>query len=354
MKIMFVIGTLSNGGAERVISVLAKEFSENGNEVSIVTLYDQKNTYLKEKNIRLFSIDHKRKNRLWRAIENIGGLRTLIQRKKPEIVISFVWQINIYSIFASMFTKTKLIISERNDPLQDPKKKYLRKVRDFMYFFSEGYVFQTENAKNYFSKKIKDKGIIIPNPIKTDLPYWNSKNNNKTIITACRLMKQKNLPMLIDAFEKISVDYPDYILKIFGEGELRQELTSYISEKGLSSKVLLPGFSENIHQEMEKSSLFAISSDYEGISNAMLEALAIGIPVVSTDTPTGGGRMFIKNGKNGFLVEVGNVDEFAIAIRNIISNENFAVHFPSESHKIRKQLSPKTIADQWLEYSLHL
>lgn len=351
MKVMFVIGILSNGGAERVISVVAEELSKKGYEVSIVTLYDRTNTYVKEEKVRLLSVEHKYRNRIIRAFENINGLRRLMKKEKPDIVISFVWQINVYSIIASIFTKTKLIISERNDPIHDPKSKYLRKIRDFMYQFSNGHVFQTENAKNYFSTKIRKNGTVIPNPIKEDLPFWDKDNNSKVIITACRLSKQKNLPMLIDAFEKVLVNYPEYILKIFGEGELRQDLISYIESKGLSDKIFLPGFSENIYDEMANSELFVISSDYEGISNSMLEALAIGIPVISTDTPTGGGKMFITNDENGILVDVGNVNQLAVAINKVISDKSFAVHLSSQSRLIRKELSPSNIAEKWIEYS---
>lgn len=277
-------------------------------------------------------------------------LMQIIKKESPEVVVSFVWQVNVYSIIACMFNrKLKLIISERNDPYKDPNNKFLRIIRDAIYHFSDGYVFQTEDAKNYFSKIIQDKGIVISNPIKENLPFWKN-NNSKVIISACRLAHQKNLPMLIDAFEKVLLDYPDYTLKIFGEGPWRNELENYIKEKGLTGKVLLPGFSEDIHHEIANSEIFVISSNYEGISNSMLEALAIGIPVISTNSPIGGAKMYIKNYINGILVEVGNVKQLANEIKKLISNNEMAVRMSRESIKIRQNLSAGKIAEQWINY----
>lgn len=308
-----------------------------------------KNTYIDNKKIEILSVNHKHTNRVLRAMDIVSGIHSFINQEKPHIVISFLWQVNVYTILGKMFTRTKLIISERNDPYQDPSSKILRKIRDCLYNFSDGYVFQTEDARKYFCNKISEKGRVIANPIKENLPYWN-ENSSKIIITACRITRQKNLFMLIDAVENIIKDYPDYRLKIFGFGDLEKEVSNYISSKGLEKYISLPGFSENIHSEMVNSEIFIISSDYEGISNSMLEALAIGIPVISTDSPIGGARMFINSGKNGLLVEVGDVEQLTNAIIFIINNKEKANEMSKESRKIRTLLSPKKVASQWIEY----
>lgn len=349
-KILFVIGTLSNGGAERVVSVLAEEFVQKGYDISIITVYDNKNDYVNNKSIKLISIQHRFKNRISRALEVIIGLRKIIKREGQEIVISFVWQENVYAILSNLFIKNNLIVSERNDPYHDPKNKCLAKARDFLYRFCDGVVFQTEDAKMYFATCIQKKSVTIPNPIKADLPFWNEKGCHKTIITACRLMEQKNLPLLFDAFKNVLIEFPDYILKVFGEGELREELSERINEMGLSNKIQLLGFSNNIHDEMASSSLFVISSDYEGISNSMLEALAIGVPVVSTDSPIGGARMFIESGKNGILTEVGSCNDLTMAIKHILSDKDYAARISYEARKIREELLPWKIAEKWLKY----
>lgn len=347
---MFVIGVLSNGGAERVISVLAKELSDKGYEVSIVTIYGDKNDYMHDQRVRIYPISHKFRNRFVRSLEIIREIRKFIKKQNIDVVISFVAIVNIYTILSCVLSKTKLIVSERNDPYQNPENKYIRRLRDFLYRFSDGFVFQTDDAKKYFPLSIQEKGVVIPNPIISDLPYWNENNENKTIITACRLTRQKNLPMLIQAFSKFKVNFPEYKLKIFGVGELRDELLSLIEQLGLKDEVLLPGFSNNIHSEMANSSLFVISSNYEGISNAMLEALAIGVPVISTDSPIGGAKMFIKSGENGMLIRVGDTDGLVKAMNKVISDKEFAIRLSYKAREIRNKLSQEKIANKWIEY----
>lgn len=349
-RVVFVIGVLSDGGAERVISVLAKQFVSMGYKVDIATIYGDRNDYIEDSSIGIKPIIHETKNKLFRAIEIIFKLRKFIKRKNPDLVISFVAIVNLYTILSCFFLKVRLIVSERNDPYQNPESKPLRKLRNLLYRFCDGYVFQTDDAKRYFSNNIQKKGTVIPNPITSELPYWDRSNTEKVIISACRLVKQKNLPMMIHAFERLKKEFPEYKLKIYGIGELREELLSLINEIGLTDDISLPGFSINIHKEMVKSELFVLSSNYEGISNSMLEALAIGVPVVTTDSPTGGARMFIQSGENGILTDVGDTNQLFKAMKQIISDKQFASNLSKEATKVRNELSSEIIAKKWNEY----
>ena len=347
---MFVIGVLSNGGAERVISVLAKELCDMGYEVDIVTIYGDKNDYIDDERIHIHPLSHSFKNKALRSMEIIQKVRKLIKKREVEIVISFAAKINLYAILACFFLKTKLIVSERNDPYQNPENWFVRKLRDVLYRFSDGFVFQTKDAMEYFPVQIQKNGVIISNPIKSDLPHWDKNSSEKTIITACRLDKQKNLPMLIKAFATFQEEYPDYKLKIFGAGPLREKLLNQIDELKLKDKISLPGFSHSIHNEMVKSDLFIITSNYEGISNSMLEALAIGVPVISTDSPIGGAKMFIKNNENGLLIKVKDIDKLVIAMKNVLTDKNFAIRLSNEAVKIRTELSSERIAQEWIMF----
>jgi glycosyltransferase involved in cell wall biosynthesis len=281
-------------------------------------------------------------------------LHKTIRKINPDVIISFDAPINIYTIISRAFLKNKLIVSERNDPYKYPGNKFVRKLRDILYHFADGFVFQTHDAKKYFPTSIQQKGTIIHNPISKKLPYWNENNTEKTIITACRLVHQKNLPMLIDAFSIFLETYPEYKLKIFGEGELRDELQTLVNKKGLTKKVLMPGFSKNIHAEMANSNLFIISSNYEGVSNSMLEALAIGVPVISTDAPIGGAKMFINDGVNGILIKVGDVEGLSNAMLRLISDKCLSISLSYEARKIRNELIPEKIVKHWINYSMRI
>ncbi|RDZ14688.1 glycosyltransferase [Priestia megaterium] len=349
-KIMFVIGVLSNGGAERVISTLSKEMSNQGYEVSIVTIFGDNNNYVDDKRIKLYPIKQSYRNKVLRGLTIVRKTRRLIKKKNPDMIVSFDATINIYTILSCMGIKNKLVVSERNDPYQNPTNKQVRKARDILYRFCNGFVFQTEDAKKYFMPDVQEKGTIIPNPIMPDLPYWEEGSHDKTIITASRLTGQKNLPMLIDAYINVSRRFPDYKLKIFGVGELREKLIDRVRELNLQDRVFFPGFSKDIHNEIKKSHLFVISSNYEGISNSMLEALAIGIPVISTDSPIGGAKMFIKDKENGILTRVGDTNQLSEAMIQILSNPKFAIKLSTEARKVREELHPTTISNRWIAY----
>lgn len=348
-KIVFVTTMLSSGGSERVISLLAKKLIKHNYDVSIILLYSDKNDYIKEREIKVIPLNMRNSTKVGKVFNRLSQLRKVISQLNPDLVISFDSIVNLYTILSTVKMSIPLLISERNDPNQYPEIYLMRKFRDYLYKYVNKIVFQTEDAMNYFTKDVRIKGTVIPNPIKEGLPYWKDFKQESKIITASRLHTQKNLPMLINAFAEIEVKYPEYKLIIFGVGELKNELELLVTKKKLSNKVSFPGFSNNIHEEMATASMFVISSNYEGISNSMLEALAIGVPVISTDSPIGGAKMFINNNKNGVLVDVGATSQLVNAIEKIISNEEFAQEISGNATEVRDSLTEDLIIKKWID-----
>lgn len=351
-EIIFIIGYLSNGGAERVVSVLANDFVEKGFNVSILTILGDNKQYELDSRINYIPLVSKYNNKIMRVLERIAFIRKNIKSVNECYVISFLAQINIYSIVSNIFNKSKLIVSERNDPYQDPTNKIHRKIRDFLYNFADGFVFQTEDAKNYFSKRIQSKSTIIPNPLKENLPEPFIGVREKKIVTAVRLEYQKNVKMLINSYYKIQKEYPEYILEIYGKGPLKEKLVSQCKELGIVDKVNFCGYSENLHNDILKAKIFVLPSNYEGISNSMIEALALGIPVVSTDHPIGGARMFIKPEFNGLLVNVNDCEATYRAIKRIIESDSLEEKFSKNAINIREDLNANKIANDWQKFMM--
>jgi glycosyltransferase involved in cell wall biosynthesis len=260
--------------------------------------------------------------------------------------------VNIYTLYATKGMDIPVIVSERNDPNNDPEKKWIRKLRDRVYRKADGFVFQTKDAKEYFDGKLPadSSSVIIPNPITSGLPYRNYKGGQKRLITASRLNAQKNLPMMIKAVGALREKGYDVILDIFGDGPDREVLEKYIGELNLSDTVLLRGFSKEVHKEMASSYAFLLSSDYEGISNSMLEALAIGLPVVVTDCPIGGARQFVRSGENGLLVPVRDTSAFTEAIEKVVSDEEYAALIGESAKDVRNVLQIDKITDLWIDF----
>ncbi len=353
MKIAFITRSLTGGGAERVVSVLANSFVKEStvDQVFVISLIEDKVTYPIDDRIIYLANKSPESNKVRRVIQRYRFLRSTIRKIDPDVIISFCTQINIYSILAMHGMKGKLIISERNDPNNDPEQSYVRKLRDLIYGRSHASaVFQTPDAAEYFRNIIRGSSVIIMNPIKEGLPGRYIGTREHRIVSVARLTHVKNHQMLIKAFATISNKYPDYILEIYGEGPEKEPLTTLIRELGIEEKVFLRGFCADVHEKIVKASCFVLPSNYEGISNSMIEALGLGLPTICTDCPIGGARMTISNGVNGILIPVGDQHALEDSLVSILSDKIFAEKLSNEAVKINDRLSSELISNQWKEF----
>lgn len=348
-RIMFVCNRLGGGGAERVITILANYLAYKKYEVEILSFLDYHDTYDIHNEIKNKVIYCKSKNSLLKKIERIVRLRKIIKNNKDAIIISFEYFVNMQTIVATLGLKNKVIISERNDPSQQGNRFIIDKMRGFLYRFANILVCQTEDAKNYFSKRVQRKSTIILNPIMPNLPERFTGIRKKEIVTFCRIEAQKNLKMMIDAFVLLNEDYPEYTLSIYGEGSKKQELIKYVNSIGYSEKVKFYGFTDDIHNKITDKAMFVSSSDYEGLSNSMIEALGVGLPCVVTDCPCGGARMVIKNNENGLLVPVGDINSLYEGMKRIIEDKQFAELLSKNAELIKYELSVEKICGKWIE-----
>lgn len=176
--------------------------------------------------------------------------------------------------------------------------------------------------------------------------YYDGIRKN-TIVSVGRLEEQKNQLMLIRAFSKITKEFSTYNLKIYGEGTLKDQLQREIDKLNLNEKVELCGVSNNIKEDIKDVSLFIMTSNYEGMPNALMEAMALGLPVISTDCPCGGPKFLIENETNGILIPVGDENTLVIKIKMLLSNKEFAMKIGKNARKIGKSLSPNIINKKW-------
>lgn len=350
MKILFVIGSLAGGGAERVVSEISGAMAEQNDEISILTIASSKIGYNISPRVKVIDCSRRTSAIGINFIKRVSKIRNLIKANKPDMVISFTVAVNIYSILSCIGLKTKLILAERNDPRFDPENKVTRMLRSVLYPLANNYVFQTNGEKEFFSKKIQKRSTVIPNPVNPNLPEPHKGEREKKFVTAVRLTPQKNIVMAIDAFEKVVKKHPEYIFEIYGEGPLKEELQNYIELKSLSKSVFLKGRSNDIYNDINSACGFVLSSNYEGISNSMIEAMALGIPTISTDYPSGGARELIKSGENGYLVPVGDSVQMSECMCAIIENKESAKLLGKNAIKIRQKLNVEYIFKKWIQY----
>lgn len=351
MKITFVLNNLGAGGAERVVCNLSDKLVERGYNISIITARESNQFYEINPKIDIESCYNKGGNKIIRFLNLIIDLRKKIKESNSDIIVSFISVVNIYSILANAFRKTPIIISERNNPYMYPSELYFRVLRKLLYNFSDGFVFQTSDAKEYFNKRIQTKSIIIQNPVVLNVAEKNDCIRRENIIVSVgRLDKQKNHKMLIDAFSKICMEFENYSLIIYGEGNEREKLEEYIEGKNLNNRIKLPGTSNQIHNQIKNASLFVLSSNFEGMPNALMEAMALGIPCISTDCPIGGPKELITHEENGLLVPVGNSEILSESIARLLSDKGLSERLSKNAMEIFETNSLDNITKLWESY----
>lgn len=349
-KICIVTRALINGGAERVIAQLANYFVKNGIDCSVITIDVAAVAYELDTRVNVDAIGKKVDNKVKDRFFRYAALRKKIMQYKPDVVLSMPEDIGIYVILALIGSKIPVYVSERNNPWVMPDVKITRLLRSIAYPFAEGIIFQTDMAKSFFSKNIQKKGVVLPNPVDiARIPEPHKGKRQKVLVAVGRLERQKNFPMLIKAFSKFYRKEKNFKLVIYGEGRERANLEILIKELGLDGVVLLPGRNKDVLNVINDASAFILSSDYEGMPNALIEAMCMGMPVISTDCPSGGPRELIENQKNGILIPVGDEAALVDALYSIIDS-NMAEKMSNNSSKLRHSLTSVRIFENWEKY----
>lgn len=345
-RVALISHGLSDGGAERVASILANQLTARGYAVLFLAVYSDQVEYVLNDDVEYQYVGSQKNNKILKLMERAGRIKDAVESFRADVAISFI--IN-ETILLSVQTKVPIIYSLRIDPAVVMKKKLDKVFCPFLYGHSKNVVFQTSDAKSFFNEHIQRKGVIIGNPLTPNLPYWDATASELRVITAGRLSEQKNHRMLITAFEKFVKEYPEYRLEIFGVGPLEDELHQYIEELKLNKKAFLMGHTSNVHEIMAHSAIFVLSSDFEGLSNSMLEALAIGIPCVCTDCPPGGASEYITDGENGMLIPVGDATALYQKMCVLASDQELCTQMSSRSQEVREILNEENVMKKWIE-----
>lgn len=387
-EIVFIIKVMCGGGAERVVTLLSNAMVQQGYNVSLVLTHQKKREAdLKDidNRIEVLSLEDEIINCSEQSIKanvhmlyarclgklgkteissirkyyarnykKVSWLKDYLRKHRRSTIVAFLYD----SIFLTMLSKmadNKVIISERGDPQQSVTSKTTMAFLHKMFPKADHIVFQSPDVSKWYQENMNVKGTVIFNPIKNDLPERYEGIRKKRIVNFCRISDQKNLELLVNAFAKLNKDCPEYELYIYGdavgngaEGYM-DKIKSLVVIHGLQDKVyILPG-RKDIHTEIRDYAMFVSSSDFEGMSNSMLEAMAMGMPVVCTDCPAGGARAVIRDHENGILVPVRNEEKMYLAMKEIIENAKLADKLSQNAVQIREEQSLEKIIGKWME-----
>lgn len=350
MKILMVITGMRSGGAERVMATLCNDLCSR-NEVRLLSLKESSSDYTLDKKIEFVGGNITNRS-LYKSIQFV---KSQIEQWEPDLILSFMTKSNIIAIVSSLSTnkKTPVVIAERANPFYTGK--IYKIVRRLLYPKASGCVFQTKQAQDYYQDILKCESIVLKNPLNPDFKVepFNGERKKK-IVTMGRLSEEKNQKLLIDAFSRVAEKFSDYVVEIYGDGPLKQELSNYAMQMGVQDKVILMGRKDNIQQYISDAEIFVLPSNSEGMPNALLESMALGLACVSTDCPIGGPAVIINHNDNGVLVPINDAERMAEAIEQIIVDNDFADKLRRNACKVTLDFGTEKVCSEWEKYLLKI
>jgi len=360
-KVAFTCNRLGAGGAERVITNLSNCLAKDGIKVYIICLDILSGFYYHiEHGVEIIQLDENQSDhkswlsRKTNGLVNLYRLFSVFKKIRPDVVVSFYSKQNCYSILCSRLLRIPVICSERDHFfLTDSKANHI--FRKMFYKHANGFIHQTQWAKEYleWTYSTPVDSIVLQNPIwLSDFPE--RKPVDGSLIAVGRLAKQKNYIGMIKAFSKVHDYYPHATLSIYGEGSQRGELQQLINQLKMADNVFLKGQTNNVSECYAKADIFVMFSFGEGYPNALLEALACGVPAISSNCPIGGPASMIRQGENGVLVETDNEDELSQKLIELLGNPELKLHLSDAAREIRKQNSMNVIYSKFYGYIEHI
>ena len=351
-RILIISDSFIQYGAEKILLWLGHSLGQiQNNEVEFVSMFDT----IREKGIDSLFPSHEfgisRKGifivRNYKYFtEGYKKLKTIFNHKKYDYVLSFGQKSYYILLILRNTYKFRIILSERNDPFHT--KKIISHINKLLYNKADKIVFQTEGAKTFYNNLNNQNISIIPNPIEIPKEEWDLAFTNKSIINIGRLdIEQKRQDLLLNAFKKIQYKYPDYHLELIGDGKDKLKLELLAKNLGISDKVIFRGRVNNVNSYLLHASVFVFTSDYEGMPNALMEAMALGMPVISTNCSPGGAKALIESGENGLLVDCGDEASLYNAISELISNPEVAISYGRQARKSMLKYAPNIIFYKW-------
>lgn len=387
--IAMYIGSLQKGGAERVMVNLADYFFEQGWKVSLVTTYlapeeyevkhaawkvvpagyegavlvsdpDENPAWIdpvgneKDGIRRYFSalLKDEQESRVKNFKKRSEKLNDIWKELKPDLVLSFIGKNNIMALNTATREDIKVVVSVRADPYMEYNTMALKSGMLATFGKAAGIVVQTNDAKKFFPRYIRRKCTILPNAINPAfLRNRFIDEREGSVVMVGRLDENKNHTMVMEAFSEIIKEGHESLkLKIYGDGPDRIKLQRKAIALGIDKNVQFVGMVSNVAEHIEKADLFVLASKQEGMPNALIEAMALGLPCISTDCPCGGPRDLITNGENGLLIPVDDKNALKEAMLKVLNNKELAEKLGKNATKVQEKYSPEASYKKWEKY----
>ena len=356
--LMIVTGGLGSGGLERISCFVANKFVEKGWKVVVLTLLQLDSDKGAFQNLNdnvdvvYFNGDFEPSTNKIKAIKYWRKMiKTSAKQYKPDSILSMTFKVgSMVCLFAPKYAR-KVTIREISDPKSKVRSQFVNKMTEIFCRKAKNIIFQTNWERSCFGKRIQSKGVVIPNPLSIKVENY-GKHNEKRIFTLTRLtLEQKRQDILIKGFELFSKTHPDYTLEIYGRGEDEEKIKKLINESECKDKIVLNAPRPKIHDAVLNSRCFAITSDFEGMSNALLECYSLGIPCISSDWP--GVEDIITDGEDGLIYKRQDVEEFAKLLGKVADNDELCERLSKNSVARSDRFNQEDILNRYCEVIEH-
>lgn len=352
-RIVFLFRDMGTGGAQKIEAFVANTMVEEGHEVIAVNMASTACTVNISPDIKIVDLDYGAGadgnvlSSVLHKVTYLWKLRRLLVSLKPDLVCAFLSDVVRIAAVAMKGMRIPLIGSERGDPYKFTEAQ-MEKYRK-AYLKCTAAVFQLENVAKKYALPQHVIQRVIPNPCiprKTDYSV-RAAVPEKVIFSAGRLAEQKRFDVLIDAFAKVYQQHPEYKLRIYGDGPLRTVLEEQSAKTCAKEAVTFVGDVEDVFHAAADAEFFVLSSDFEGIPNVLLEAMASGFACVSTDCSPGGARYLLKNGERGLIVPRGDSEALANAMIRMIEDPEFRASCEAAGKEAIDEFAPSEIKKMW-------
>lgn len=346
MKLCFICNNWEETGDGKNFITVCDGLYKRGHEITVISVCDEKSPNGFD-HFRFFCIGrHGNIVSVWKEKKQL--FRQLMNEHQFDAILCFGYKASLFSLCAKKEIRCPVVFCERSDPEFTPDSKIMRILKDRLYPMATAFVFQNKKQENYYeNNKIKRNSYVIPDFLNviSDKNYAHEPKE-KTILCNARLdTKQKNLYMLFDGFIEFAKSYPEYTLKLYGEGNDREKCMDYIRRNGNEWNIKLPGTSENPEEELKKAEVFVLTSDFEGTPNELLPAMAVGSACICTNC--GCANEIIENGKNGIIISTNDSKTLAEALCYLAENEEVRIKLGDAAFEINQKLTEENIIPIW-------
>lgn len=348
-KLLVVTDHIKDYGAEKVLMWVAKNVGGKNLHTTIACTYNTSGEELID-NVIIYNSGLEETvgyNSITYFLHLYKFYTQMFKHNHYDYVLSFGLNSYYILVLLKAFFNYKLVVSERNDPVF--LQSFFLNIKRYLYRFADIVVFQTDGAKTCFGHRTQEKSVVIPNPVNIPIKCWKRDATRAQIASVGRLdtFKQKRQDLLLKAFRKILSEHPNYILNLYGDGDGRRKLELLAENLGIKDNVFFHGKISNVTEELLKNEIYVLTSDFEGIPNSLMEAMALGMPVVSTDCSPGGARLLIDNKINGLIVARGDIENIANSIIYDIEHKTEADAMAVKAREKMKIFTPSEIIQKW-------